>query len=127
MRPIAQWLEHVARVTAARPVLCQLTASMPSVLEHNVSIDTVGAFKARAMGLVGELAMGMHAARPERPLAHYKELIHHAVPLMVGLWPFANPSPVVREVLAAEELADFRHDFERDLRAPHRTHASRVV
>jgi AcrR family transcriptional regulator len=108
--------EVLATSAASRPAMCHLFSVMPSVLEHNVSLETVRAFKLESLALLGELATAMHSAVPELPAQGHAELLHHAFAFMVGGWPLANPAEMAAEVMRDPALAAFRHDFEADLR-----------
>ncbi len=117
---VARRLDRVADVLAAsaasRPVMCHLASVLPSVLEHNVSVATVRAYKQASLEVIGNLAAAMHEVVPELSLAGHGELLHHAFAFIVGSWPLANPSDVTVEAMMAPELAPFRHCFEQDLR-----------
>lgn len=106
----------MAKTAQARPTMCELVSAMPSVLEHNVSTETIASFKARSLSILEQVAAALADARPVLTADQYAEFLHHGVTMMIGLWPVAHPSPLAQEVLAAEEMAPFRHDFETDLR-----------
>lgn len=105
----------MARGVGARPVMCHLISVLPSVLEHNVSVEVVRTYKVASLTVMHELAQAMHRALPELALEAHGELLHHAFAFIVGGWPLAHPAPMVVEALQVPELAEFRHDFERDL------------
>lgn len=113
-------LERVAELLAVsaarRPVMCHLMSVLPSVLEHNVSVDSVRHYKRSSLQLLDELAMAMHDLLPELAHEQHGELLHHAFAFIVGSWPLAHPSDVTREAMTAPELAGFRHDFEPELK-----------
>lgn len=108
-------LETIARLFAVaiveRPLLGSLCCILPSIIEHNVSPDTVRQFKLASLHTIAELARFYHQRAPLLSIAGYEELIHYAVTLLVGLWSFSHPSAAVAEVLKAPELSPFRHDF----------------
>jgi AcrR family transcriptional regulator len=106
----------LASSAAAHPVMCHLMSVLPSVLEHNVSAESVRAYKVASLALIARLAEAMHRVLPELPAEQHGELLHHAVAFIVGSWPLAHPSPVTEEVMQEPALAPFRHDFEADLR-----------
>ena len=108
-------LRLVASTAAARPRLCHLMSVLPSVLEHNASLDTVRDFKLESIALLGRLCAALHGVVPELSPEAHQELLHHAFAYIVGAWPLAHPSPVTEEVMADPALAPFRHDFEADL------------
>lgn len=106
---------HLVGTAAARPIMCRLNAVMAAVLEHNVSVETITAFKLKGLALSDGLARELAARRPEHSLAQYQELGSFLVPMMAGLWPLAHPSEAVREARSHPALGAFRHDFEADL------------
>jgi len=112
---IEQSSEIMARGVGARPVMCQLMSVLPSVLEHNVSVEVVQGYKMASLAVMHDLAEAMHRAVPELSLPAHGELLHHAFAFIVGSWPLAHPAPVVVQALEVPELAGLRHDFEREL------------
>jgi AcrR family transcriptional regulator len=110
--PLARFLVHTV---AARPILCRLNAVMAAVLEHNVSVETITAFKLGGAALTGRLCEALAAARPEHSLQQYLELSSFVVPMLAGLWPLAHPAPAVEEARQHPELSRFRHDLEAEM------------
>ncbi len=104
-----------AHAIAQRPLLSRLMAILPSTLEHNVSVATIRAFKHNALQLAARAAEWFHSRAPSLSLAQHFELVSESIVLVTGLWPHAHPSEAVVEALTADELAPFRHVFERDL------------
>lgn len=118
-RSVAHRIETMASIMAhgvgKRPVMCHLISVLPSVLEHNVSMEVVRAYKLASLTVMHELAGAMQRSLPELALEAHGELLHHAFAFIVGSWPLAHPAPMVVEALQIPELAEFNHDFERDL------------
>jgi AcrR family transcriptional regulator len=108
-------VRRVAHDLAARPMLCALTAALPSVVEQNVSEETIAAFKEQSLAFFGEIARFLHGRVPDLTEARYAALVHDAVTVLTGLYPFAVPAPAVARVLERPELAFFRRDLEADL------------
>lgn len=108
-------VRRVAHDLAARPRLCALTAALPSVVEQNVSEETLAAFKAQSLAFFREIARFLHARVPDLTEARYAQLVHDAVAVLTGLYPFATPAPAVARVLERPELAFFRRDLATDL------------
>lgn len=101
----------IAASLAQRPLLCELWSALATVLERNVSLESVRAFKlsnleaqVRFAGLVSDRvpALGDDAAR---------ELAALCTVTVAGLWPFANPSPTVLTATEDPRLAGSRIDF----------------
>ena len=59
----------IARTIAERPLFCDLMSEMSAVLERNVSVATVQAFKSQSLDKVDDLGAGSRRtdARPRRP------------------------------------------------------------
>lgn len=107
-------VKHMAETMARRPLLGRLCSMLSSVIEQNISADTVRSFKLESVGFVKMLAEFLHTHAPELTVEHYEELFHTGFAALVGLWSFSHPAPAVAEVLSDPRLAPFRHDFARD-------------
>src|ERR1700743_1191888 len=91
--------ERVARVWATtlaeRPTLGQLWVWMSSVLERNVSVDTVRHFKrgaiARNRRLADLITQRIHGLGQDAAV----EVASMASTFIGGVWPLANPGPTV--------------------------------
>lgn len=92
----------VAETLAKRPQLCELSAALNSVLERNIPLEVAVDFKARAvehhhtLAHLLEDALGLTPVQAEFAAAA-------TLVLVAGLWPFCNPTAVVRQ--ACEQLA----------------------
>lgn len=98
-----------------RPRLASLQALLSGVLERNVSVESVGAFKTAVIEPTGRLALAIAGALPAlTPIQLNRFLIYlHAV--SAGLWPMAHHGPALEEVLSRPEIAPMRAEFGRDL------------
>lgn len=106
----------IAHTLAERPLFCDLISEMASVLERNVSIATVQAFKAESLAKVD--ALGAVVAERLRHIngSQGREIIAAALIITAGLWPIANPAPHVSTMYAAiPELTQAHVDFEQRL------------
>jgi AcrR family transcriptional regulator len=106
----------IAYTLAERPLLCDLISEMSSVLERNVSVATVQAFKAESLDLVDNL--GDALAERFQKLAHpqARETIAAALVITAGLWPIANPAPRIMAMYSEiPELTRSHVDFEQHL------------
>ena len=106
----------LARSLCEHPRLCMLTTVLGTVLEQNVSLETVVAFKQQALALSIRISNALYTALPEHGLAAIAEFGHYVHALVAGLWPITHPAPVVKQAVERPEFAIFRHDFETDLR-----------
>jgi AcrR family transcriptional regulator len=96
---------------AARPLLAELWSMLPSVLERNVSADSIRAFKLANREILDRLAELVAARLPGLTGPAAVELVNTSVSMIVGLWPFVNPAPAVREAIDDPRLASSRIDF----------------
>jgi AcrR family transcriptional regulator len=107
--------DHVMQAWAdslsARPVLCQLWSLLPSVLERNVSADTVRAYKLTDLQQRTTLANLISDRVPALGADDAFTLTRYAVVSLVGLWPFSNPTPTLVEATADARLASSRVEF----------------
>ncbi|MEP6876144.1 MAG: hypothetical protein ABI887_17450 [Burkholderiales bacterium] len=112
-------IEHIARAyavtLAARPLLCRLFSIFPSILEHNVSTERLVEFKRGLLVMRKQTALDFHGCVPAMPAPVFEKFIHHAVPLMIGLWPLSHPAEIAAEVTARPEMAALRYHFQHDL------------
>ncbi len=105
----------LARALARAPLLCELTAALPSVLEQNLSEEAIRAFKRDSLAFFRTLADFLAARAPALSAAAYAELMHDAAHAIMGLHPATHPSAAAARALADPELAFFRRDFEVEL------------
>jgi AcrR family transcriptional regulator len=106
-RVMQAWADSLA----TRPVLCQLWSLLPSVLERNVSADTVRAYKLTDLQQRTTLANLISDRVPVLGQDDTFTLARYAVVSLVGLWPFSNPTPALVEATADSRLAGSRVDF----------------
>jgi AcrR family transcriptional regulator len=111
VEPVEQIAQTWARSLASRPLLCELTSVLAGVLERNVSVDSVRQFKRRAIARNVRLANLIQAALPDLSGGAALETASLATTLLAGLWPLANPGPVVRAATEDPELAAAHVDF----------------
>jgi AcrR family transcriptional regulator len=105
----------VAESLEGEETLTRLLALLQTVLEQNVTVEQVRAFKERLL-----LAMTRAAALVERRLPFLQagdgaRFFIHLHALVTGLRQMADLAPVTREVLAAAHLAPLRVDFQGEL------------
>jgi AcrR family transcriptional regulator len=112
---LAPLVRHVARTIAARPLLCALTAALPSVLEQNLSEAAILDFKVRSLALLREGAAFFASCAPQISAEAWARLIHDAMAVIAGLHPFAHPAEPAARVLDDPALRFYRRDFGADL------------
>jgi hypothetical protein len=91
------------------------TGANNSVLEKNVSEDSVLWFKTSMYHTMQGIAHSLSAVLPSLAFEHTSMLLMYLVVLISGLWPIANPPPVVQKVLERSEFNKLNADFSRDL------------
>lgn len=106
----------VARSLAERETLTDLMSILHGVLERNIDPETALAFKQM---LRSKLVAGGEVVQSilHLPPGSGTRLLVRIHALVVGLRPMADPSPTVASVLAREDLALLRIDFESELAA----------
>ena len=103
----------IARTIAERPLFCDLISEMSAVLERNVSVATVQAFKSQSLDQVDDLGAAVTERMPDLDGQHGRETIAAALIITAGLWPIANPAPRVTAMYAADPALTRAHvDFE---------------
>jgi AcrR family transcriptional regulator len=107
----------VAESLEGEEPLTRLLALLQTVLEQNVAVEQVRAFKERLLQ-----AMGRSSALVEKRLSFLQagdgqRFFIHLHALVTGLRQMADLAPVTREVLAAPHLAPLRVDFKSELTA----------
>ena len=108
---LADVVRLLARSLARRPLLGELTAALPSVLEQNLGAAAIGAFKRDTLGFFGAVARFLSERAPALSEAGYAELLHDAAHAIMGLYPALHPSPAAARALEDPELRFFRRDF----------------
>jgi AcrR family transcriptional regulator len=109
-----------ARSLAERPVLCELWSLLAAVLERNASPEVIRDFKLGNREQLGRFAHLIAERLPGLDDAAAVELVNTSVVVIIGLWPFANPTPEVVEAIDDPRLAsahiDFAESFSRTVR-----------
>jgi AcrR family transcriptional regulator len=94
----------VARTIAAsltgRPLLCELISAMAAVLERNISLESAGVFKRRAVAHTARLASLVARELPGLDEERSTHFAGAAFVLVAGLWPYANPTAAVATAAA---------------------------
>ncbi len=101
----------IAETLSQNPRFCNLLASCPSVLEHNVPLETARDFKSAANVNLLRLAELVAARVPQLSPAEAFQFAGLTWAFTTGTWPMANPSPVIATVLAEPHLAALAVDF----------------
>jgi AcrR family transcriptional regulator len=106
----------IAHTLAERPLLCDLISEMSAVLERNVSVATVQAFRADSIEQVDHLGNTLAERFPKLTRPQARETIVAALIITAGLWPITNPAPHISAMYAEiPELMRAHVDFEHRL------------
>ncbi len=118
-RPLSleQLCETLCRSIASRPLLCTLMSALPTVLEHNASIETIREFKVRSVDSLHRLGQYCHESCAELSSQEFESLLHLMIVTMTGLWPYSHPCEAVEAALEDSRLSRFKRDFPADLTA----------
>lgn len=111
----APLVRYLARSLASRPLLCALTASLPSVMEHNLSVETIHTFKLASLEAFFEFGRFLEHCAPTLSAERYARLLHDAATIIAGLYPFTHPTSTAAMALESEALTFFRRDFATEL------------
>lgn len=101
----------IARTLSRHPRFCDLLASSPSVLEHNVPAETARAFKSAAKLNLVRLAELVTAQVPLLSPQDAFQFAGLTWAFTAGTWPMANPSPTIHAVLSEPDLAAMSVEF----------------
>lgn len=101
----------IAQTLSEHPRFCDLLASCPSVLEHNVPVETARVFKSAAKVNLVRLAELIASRVPRLSDAEAFQFAGLTWAFTTGAWPMANPSPAITTVLREPDLAALSVDF----------------
>lgn len=94
---------------------CQLISILSSVLEQNVSDDSIATYKRALYAQVEPVAPALMRALPNLSRADAQWLFQVIATLIIGMWPAAYPSAATQRVLDRDEFRSLRPVPERDL------------
>ncbi|MGC5311838.1 TetR family transcriptional regulator [Micromonospora zamorensis] len=104
-------VDALARSVARRPLVCELWSSLGTEIERNISAEAVRDFKLANTELQIRLAALLREHIPALTESASREFVALCILLIMGLWPFANPSPSVQHAVRDPLLAHARVDF----------------
>ncbi|MEM7600178.1 MAG: TetR family transcriptional regulator [Verrucomicrobiota bacterium] len=90
---------------------CILIGAVATVLEHNVSYDTVFYFKTGMASRNRRCLEAFCEAVPAIDPSEARPILTTLVMSSAGIWPHCHPAPVVREVIQNPEFERMRYDF----------------
>ncbi|GAA1464258.1 TetR family transcriptional regulator [Nocardiopsis exhalans] len=104
-------VESWARTLAADPLLCQLWSQLATVLERNVSVDSIRRHKLAELEHRQRLARLVRCRVPGIGDAGALHMTRVATVALAGLWPFCSPTQAMTEATADPRLHESRMDF----------------
>ena len=111
---VARVAAILAREHLSRPLLCQLTGMVASILEHNMSAATIADVKAELAKLLPRAGAALCGALPWLSEEGATLAIRSIELQLAGLWPASHPSSAAREVLSRPEFAGMCVEADRD-------------
>jgi AcrR family transcriptional regulator len=108
-------IKTLAMSLSKRGLLCNLTTALPSVIEKNLSEQTIKDFKYRSIELFSEIANFLETCSGELNSKTYAIFLQDTVSLIAGIYPFLHPNDVVVKVLEDPDLQFFKRDFNVEL------------
>jgi AcrR family transcriptional regulator len=107
----------IAKSVAQRPVLCDLLSAQSSVLERNISTESVVTFKRAARTDLETFAALVGECVPELSAGGASTFVMYAASAVGALWTASNPADAVLAAYVAEpDLSAMRIEFEPALR-----------
>lgn len=108
----AQLADAIAGSLARRPVLCDLISSQSSVLERNVSAETIAEHKLTGLREAELLSALIQGALPELGPSESWDYVMAVFLITSSLWVHSRPPAALRDAMAADgRLAAMRLDF----------------
>ena len=98
-----------------RRTLVRLLSILGTIVEQNVEPGSALRYKLHVMERSAATGARLERRLPFLAPGRGARLLVHLHALVIGLWQLAEPSPVIREVMARPEMEGARVDFERDL------------
>lgn len=107
--------DAITDAVLARPRFGPMISIIFSVLEQNLSVETIIDFKRWMVGQSGRMALALHRILPGAPLAACAEAWTLVSLAIAALWPVTHPSPNAAKVYELEEFAAMRGEPRRDI------------
>jgi AcrR family transcriptional regulator len=107
----------IASSLAERPMLCDLMSAQASVLEHNISTETVLRYKRSTTASVDRLAASVTSGLPELGATDASRFTTLAALMATSVWTHSHPAEAVLAAYEADaSLPQHRLEFESTLR-----------
>ena len=99
----------------ARPRYCKLISMFSSVLEQNISEDSIASYKRAINAQIEPIPAALIRALPSLSLPDAQWLFRVVATMIAGMWPAAFPSAAAQRVLDRDEFRGFKPVPEQDL------------
>lgn len=113
---VAEVAQRYADSISGRDRLNELMSTFAPVLERNLTVQSVEMEKSELRSCFVRLIAPLCAALPRFSKSQANEFLIMQTVFQMGLWPHANPSGTVDEVLSKEAFADLRMNFDERVR-----------
>lgn len=105
----------IATTLAAQPLLTPLLVLLGTVLEQNIAVERIVAFKTALLSRLGAAGQKLERRLPDLPAGHGPQTLLRVYALVIGLHQLTDPSPAVRKALEQPELSPLVMHFEAEL------------
>lgn len=110
-RDLRSLAQHICDFVAQRRKFMRLASSSNAILEQNLSYEAARAYKqALAAGLV-QCGKALEDHLDIIPVGMGTQMLTEGYTLVIGMWSFAEPPSIVRQVIEQEDLVLFNVDF----------------
>ena len=108
--------EAWCQAAMAHPRYCSLMSVLASVIEKNVSLETLMEFKRETRGLVLRHVNALNAALPALGIQRSREILPPLFGILAGLWPYTTPGEAMLELRELPEFSNEALDVPAELR-----------
>ncbi|QIS23276.1 TetR/AcrR family transcriptional regulator [Nocardia terpenica] len=113
---IGQVVERIVSELIASPLLCELISVAFSVLERNVTTETITRFKHRMLAATTTQATRVHRCLPELTETSATGFAAEVFILTTAVWPLTHPPAQITDALQDPDLPFARTDFGQSMR-----------
>ena len=109
-------LAVICRFIEEKPAFMKLASIFNGILEKNIDFETAYACKLSLRERVLSASRTLSGLYPGITQEKAAKMILRSFALGIGLWQIAEPTPILKQVLAKEELRVLRIDFMSELK-----------
>ena len=108
---VDELISLVGRSLENRPTLIRLTAILHAILEKNIEFSPALSFKQMLLARILQTGALLETCFPFLEPGQGVYVVMHTYVLIIGVQQLAEPAPIVRQVIAEEDLKVFQVDF----------------